>query len=343
MAENIASGLPSSSVIGGYDWARYALDYAAASEGQSRYDASVAERAPFMEAKRTYATASVGALKKLQDFAAGKTTIQEDPSYKYRLSQGLKALERTAAAKHNLLSGGAGTRAMTLGQNMASQEYQNAYNRLAAAAYTPDPIYMPDWRPGSQSGFDKSLAPSYDDILQKFRDAGGNASGGDSGGERIDSVWVIQGDGTLKEEFDTAYRYKNIWDNPKYGVFHGANKAGAQAAVQRWIDSGRSQGDYYTWIGGRQGVNGGDRNTPGSVWGESSWYLHGGASGNYTVSQTAAGSLKRGTRAQMAALGDSYLGARKGYNVDKYGPIPGIEDWLNQRWGASSPNLPSTR
>ena len=54
---------------------------------------------------------------------------QADPGYAFRLSEGLKGLEQTAAARGGLLSGNALRGAQQYGQNLASQEYQNAYNR----------------------------------------------------------------------------------------------------------------------------------------------------------------------------------------------------------------------
>jgi len=54
---------------------------------------------------------------------------QADPGYGFRLSEGMKALERSAAAKGGLLSGATIKGAQRFGQDLASQEYQNAYNR----------------------------------------------------------------------------------------------------------------------------------------------------------------------------------------------------------------------
>jgi hypothetical protein len=55
--------------------------------------------------------------------------FQADPGYAFRLSEGLNALDRTAAARGGMLSGAALKGATRYGQDMASQEYQNAYNR----------------------------------------------------------------------------------------------------------------------------------------------------------------------------------------------------------------------
>lgn len=53
-----------------------------------------------------------------------------DPSYKFRFDQGQQALERSAAAKGFLGSGNMLQELQNYGQGMASQEYQNQYNRL---------------------------------------------------------------------------------------------------------------------------------------------------------------------------------------------------------------------
>ena len=54
---------------------------------------------------------------------------QADPGYGFRMSEGMKALDRSAASRGNLLSGSTLKSAERFGQDMASQEYNNAYNR----------------------------------------------------------------------------------------------------------------------------------------------------------------------------------------------------------------------
>lgn len=63
----------------------------------------------------------------LRDF--GASDFQADPGYAFRMSEGLKGLDRTAAARGGLISGAALKAAQGYGQNIASQEYQNAYDR----------------------------------------------------------------------------------------------------------------------------------------------------------------------------------------------------------------------
>ena len=58
--------------------------------------------------------------------------MQMDPGYAFRLSEGQKALERSAAARGGLLSGSMLKGAQRFGQELGSQEYMNAFNRAQA-------------------------------------------------------------------------------------------------------------------------------------------------------------------------------------------------------------------
>jgi len=59
----------------------------------------------------------------------GTDQFQQDPGYAFRQSEGMKALERSAAARGNLMSGSTMKGIQRFGQDLASQEYQNAFNR----------------------------------------------------------------------------------------------------------------------------------------------------------------------------------------------------------------------
>jgi hypothetical protein len=56
--------------------------------------------------------------------------LQMDPGYAFREQQGMQAVNRSAAAAAGLQSGSALKAAQRFGQDMASQEYGNAYNRF---------------------------------------------------------------------------------------------------------------------------------------------------------------------------------------------------------------------
>jgi hypothetical protein len=56
--------------------------------------------------------------------------LEQDPGYAFRLAEGQKAIERSTAARGGLQSGAALKAAARFGQEMGSQEYQNAFNRF---------------------------------------------------------------------------------------------------------------------------------------------------------------------------------------------------------------------
>lgn len=56
--------------------------------------------------------------------------FEADPGYAFRLSEGNKALERSAASRGMMLSGSMFKGLQRYGQDMASQEYQNAFSRF---------------------------------------------------------------------------------------------------------------------------------------------------------------------------------------------------------------------
>lgn len=67
----------------------------------------------------------------MKDLASGSfmNNWQADPGYQFRLQEGQKALEGSAAAKGMLNSSGTMKSLMRYGQGLASQEYGNIYNR----------------------------------------------------------------------------------------------------------------------------------------------------------------------------------------------------------------------
>jgi hypothetical protein len=84
-----------------------------------------------LELQEPFRQAGVNALNKIE---SGDIMGSMDPSYSFRFQEGLKALDRSAAARGGLLSGGALKAAQRYGQEFASNEFGNAYNRLASRA-----------------------------------------------------------------------------------------------------------------------------------------------------------------------------------------------------------------
>ena len=82
---------------------------------------------PWQQAGQTALNALVPMATNYQKF--GMDQFQQDPGYGFRLAEGQKALDRAAAARGGLISGGALKAAQRFGQDLGSQEYQNAFNR----------------------------------------------------------------------------------------------------------------------------------------------------------------------------------------------------------------------
>jgi hypothetical protein len=111
---------------------------AAKTQAQAAREAGDVQRDIFerqVELGRPYREAGEQALNKLIPLATeytpfGMQQFQQDPGYAFRLSEGQKALERSTAARVGLQSGAALKEAARYGQNMGSQEFQNAFNRF---------------------------------------------------------------------------------------------------------------------------------------------------------------------------------------------------------------------
>jgi hypothetical protein len=96
------------------------------------YDESVARSKPFYDT-------SVQANNKLSGLLGlngqSPTSVMEnDPGYQFRMDQGQKTLDNSAASRGMTLSGAAQKALAKYGQDYASGEYNNVYNRLSSTA-----------------------------------------------------------------------------------------------------------------------------------------------------------------------------------------------------------------
>lgn len=135
--------------IGGGLIASSAAKKAAATQAQAAQDAQTAQermyerqvalQEPFRQAgltaqEKIMQLLGVGGDATAADYGSlakpfGMDQFNADPGYAFRQSEGMKALERSAAARGGLLSGSALKGIQRFGQDLASQEYQNAFNR----------------------------------------------------------------------------------------------------------------------------------------------------------------------------------------------------------------------
>lgn len=131
----IAAAVVGSSLIGSSASKSAASTQAAAADRAAELQMQQFERQ--VELQEPWRQAGITALNKLTPLATeytpfGMQQFQQDPGYAFRLQEGMKALERSAAARGGLLSGGMLKGAQQYGQDLASQEYMNAFNRYQA-------------------------------------------------------------------------------------------------------------------------------------------------------------------------------------------------------------------
>ena len=138
------AGFVAAAVVGGAIISSQASKSAAKTQAGAAAQATDAQRDIFerqVELQAPYREAGEEALNRLRagtkvggefDKAFSETKFTADPGYAFRLSEGMKALDRTAAARGGLLSGSTLKGAQRYGQDLASQEYQNAFNRFYA-------------------------------------------------------------------------------------------------------------------------------------------------------------------------------------------------------------------
>lgn len=101
---------------------------------QQMYDQTRQDLSPYTNAGTTALSQLMGKMGENGYFNqtySGQDTY-DDPSYKFRLQQGLDSVQSGAAGQGGLLSGATQKALSDYGQQSASQEYQNAYNRFNA-------------------------------------------------------------------------------------------------------------------------------------------------------------------------------------------------------------------
>lgn len=146
----IAAGISAASSLAGGAIAKSAAKKASRAQVQASQDANAAQERMFqkqMELQEPFRQGGLTAQDQIMQLlgiggdktaagfgsmakAFGTDQFQQDPGYAFRQSEGMKALERSAAARGNLMSGSTMKGIQRFGQDLASQEYQNAFNRF---------------------------------------------------------------------------------------------------------------------------------------------------------------------------------------------------------------------
>lgn len=98
------------------------------------YDQTRKDLSPYAQAGGTALSQLMGGMgpngQFMQEYSG--QDIYDDPSYQFRLQQGQDSIQSGAAAQGGLLSGATQKALLSYGQDAASQEYGNAYNRFNA-------------------------------------------------------------------------------------------------------------------------------------------------------------------------------------------------------------------
>jgi len=124
VASNMAAGKQAS-----------AANNAAGLQAQSEADSLALQKQMFdkqVEINQPWQDAGLKALDNYASNPAFKFSYDDltaDPSYKFRQQQGVNAMDMSAASKGKILSGAQDKALANYGQNLASEEYGNAYNR----------------------------------------------------------------------------------------------------------------------------------------------------------------------------------------------------------------------
>ncbi len=101
---------------------------AAIAEQRRQYDQSRTDQAPWMQA-------GAGALGQMQALNGGDfSSFKESPDYAWALQNGQEGMDRGAAARGRMYSGGYDADRMQFNSGIASQNYGSFYNRLQSMA-----------------------------------------------------------------------------------------------------------------------------------------------------------------------------------------------------------------
>ena len=172
-------------------------------------------------------------------FKFGAGDYQADPGYAFRLSEGQKALDRQAAARGGLISGGALKAATRYGQDMGSQEFGNAFNRALTSYNTgvasENQLYN---RQAALSGIGQTATNLVGAAGQNYGTNVGNAlmnQGANVGNARMAGASAY---GSALSGIGSAYGRNPVSFSSLYGGNTSSGSAGNPLAVGEYADPG---------------------------------------------------------------------------------------------------------
>lgn len=150
---------------------------------------------------------------KTADFTPEMFAKGVDPGYAFRLSEGLKGIDRQAAARGGLISGNALKAASGYAGDQASQEYNNAFNRYQTVRANT----LAPFQTGASAG--QSAAGMQGQTNANYGSAAGQAIG--NYGQGVSGVYGAQGQGA-----NVAYGNYGQGVSGAYGAY-GTNATNA--------------------------------------------------------------------------------------------------------------------
>lgn len=167
-------------------------------------------------------------------------SLQQTPGYQARLAAGQKAVERSAAAKGTLLTGGTQQDLNQYAQDYASNEYGAAYNR-ALGEYAQ--------KYGEFTGDYNRQLGEYQQKYGEYGDAYNRALG--EYGQKYGMASDAYNRATQQYQFQTGLQQQN-WQNQQAATQADFNRLYSLATLGQASaanNAGMGLGDYYTQIG----------------------------------------------------------------------------------------------
>jgi hypothetical protein len=204
--------------------AQVQAENAARQEALSGFNANTAINQPFIQSGNT-ALGELGTLTAPGGQLNSNFTMADftqDPGYAFDLSQGNQAIQRSAAAQGTLESGGTLKDLTQYSQGMASNEFQNAYNRWQTTNQSRFSNLSTLAGMGQQAGVNQQANQNFETQNQTADIIGaGNARAGQITGAANDIGGAMQGVGAM-------YGYSNL---PQPGVGVGAGGGGGTGYI----------------------------------------------------------------------------------------------------------------
>lgn len=139
-------------------------------------------------------------------------TMQQDPGYAFRQREGQRALETAAAAKGVLRTGGTLKDILSFGQDLASQEYGNAYNRSRDVYGLNRGNAAENWDRNWGAQFQQQAANAGNALRAAESTAGNQLQAGQLGYQIAAGEWD-RNTGLKRQQYDDALRM----DDRAYG------------------------------------------------------------------------------------------------------------------------------